>query len=260
MMNFQNPIYQSMMNFNKMSMVPQDQQANNILLAKLILQNRLLAMRNANMPLQMLQRINEQPEKKMKVDDNHLNMAKNMMNDAISLSHDDSLSTASHVSPVRSPLHNIQIPSAVKGSFKPMVPAMTTVQKTETKLTLNTVNSPVLSKVSGSFEDINKKRLRSELEESPRVMIETRSVESDEELSEAKKGDEMEIKNLMEQYNEMIAEKKRLRKMKRKETAPPKKGRLRKLMDPEPLENEVKAEESQNNEASSANHEEENQF
>ena len=109
--------------------------------------------------------------------------------------------------------------------------------------------------MNASFDEINKKRLRSELED-----IEAKSLESDEDLSESKKSDELEIKNLMEQYNEMIAEKKRIRKLKRKEAAPPKKGRLRKLMNPETLESEVKVEENSKADGLNIIPDEENQF
>lgn len=96
-------------------------------------------------------------------------------------------------------------------------------------------------------------------------MGDSKSLENEEDLAEAKKTDELEIKNLMESYNSMIAEKKRLRKLKRKEAAPPKKGRLRKLMDPDILENEtqeLKVEAIQHKETKNLiiQEEEENQF
>jgi len=105
--------------------------------------------------------------------------------------------------------------------------------------------------ISQEKDTVNKKRSRRDIledsddeeEGEPQHSLDP---EENARLEQIKKEEELEIKNLIEQYNELIAEKKRKKKLKRKE-APKKKGRLRRLVDQENYFEEINTHSNSNN-------------
>jgi len=126
MMNFQNPLVQNLVGLKPLQPALQEQQATNALLVKLIIQNKLLAMKNAALQNPRLYKYSEQPEKRVKADTVNINLYSHG-NDNLSQTFDDSVSTASHMSPMRSPILTIpkvQRQTVVKQGFKPIQPQL----------------------------------------------------------------------------------------------------------------------------------------